>query len=217
MALRPLADLSPGDWLMNAPDEWATLVTRGPSGFSSYARVLHARVEDRGDERLEGCLDPSQLAALIDILAHHTSTPESCFHALWDGFGDIEGGAAASFLTAFSGSSVYARLLRRPKEQQPPPAFPPAVIDGPRLELTGRNYLLFAGPLADAGRWGAVPYGIDIPRDINSPNLLWPADHAWFLATDIDQGWTGVAGSAALLDELLTDPHLEVVRSAGAQ
>ena len=86
-------------------------------------------------------------------------------------------------------------------------------MDGPRLNAAGRDHLLFVGPLADAGQWGAASFGHGIPRDINSPNLLWPADHAWCVATDIDTTWTGVGGSAALADDLLADSRLEVVRT----
>jgi hypothetical protein len=86
-------------------------------------------------------------------------------------------------------------------------------MDGPRLVVDERHHLLFTGPLADAGRWGAASYGHGIPRDINSPNLLWPADHAWCVATDIDTTWTGVGGSSALADDLLADDRIEVVRT----
>jgi hypothetical protein len=86
-------------------------------------------------------------------------------------------------------------------------------MDGPRLHVAGRDHLLFVGPLADAGKWGAASFGHGIPRDINSPNLLWPADHAWCVATDIDTAWTGVGGSAALADDLLAEARLEVVRT----
>ena len=75
------------------------------------------------------------------------------------------------------------------------------------------DHLLFMGPVVDAGQWGAASYGHGIPRDINSPNLLWPADHAWCVTTDVDTAWTGVGGSSALADELLTDARLEVVRT----
>ncbi|MEO6471630.1 MAG: hypothetical protein ABIR57_07055 [Aeromicrobium sp.] len=214
MTLRPLADTSAADWFVDRPDRWDGLISRGPSGFEAYGRVLHRWMDSNHDERREGCLDDAQLANLVETLARHTLTPEDCFHALWDGYGDIEGGEAVGFLTAFSGSSVYGRIFRPAKKQvPPPPAFAPAVMYGPRLQLANRDYLLFGGPLAEAGRWGAVPYAIDIPRDINSPNLLWPADRSWFVATEIDLDWTGVAGSKALINDLLADPRLEVVRS----
>ena len=214
MTLRPLADLSPATWLASAPGNRSDLITRGPAGFESYARILHTADGDFDGDRQEGCLEPEQFAALRNVLARHTAPDQDCFNALWDGFGEIDGGEAANFLTAFTGSYAYGRIFRQARKQAPPPpAFPPEVLIGPRLHLPERDYLLFAGPLTEAGRWGAAPYALDIPRDINSPNLLWPADHSWFIATEIDQEWTGVAGSEALISELLADPRLEVVRS----
>ncbi len=69
---------------------------------------------------------------------------------------------------------------------------------------------MFAGPLADAGQWGAADLVPGTPRRISSPNLMWPSDHAWFVATEIDQPWTGIGGSAALLHELLGTDGLDV-------
>lgn len=214
MVLRPLADLSPADWLVTAPDMWSELITRGPTGFESYARILHTPLNPGDHERREGCLDENQLAALREVLDLHTAPTQDCFNALWDGFGAIDGGEAANFLTAFTGSYAYGRIFRQARKQAPPPpAFPVEIMVGPRLRLPHRDYILFAGPLAEAGRWGAAPYALDIPRDINSPNLLWPADHSWFVATEIDQDWTGVAGSVGLIDAVLADPRLETVKS----
>jgi hypothetical protein len=73
---------------------------------------------------------------------------------------------------------------------------------GPRVELPWRTYVLFAGPLA------AVPAMVEA-HDGYTPNLWWPDDHAWCIATEIDLPWTYVGGSAALIAEVLADPRLE--------
>ena len=41
------------------------------------------------------------------------------------------------------------------------------------------------------------------------PTLLWPADRAWFVASDPDQDSTYVGGSASLIESLLASPDLE--------
>jgi hypothetical protein len=210
MSLRPVQDVSEGDWLTDAD------TALGPAGFEAYVRVLHPWTSrDGGDERIEGHLPEHELAALVGVLAEHTRTPDACFHALWDGYGDIAGGEAVGFLTFAAGPTEwFGRVFTKPKAPPPPPpAFAPEVMDGPRLRVGDRDHLVFVGPLADAGRWGAASYGHGIPRDINSPNLLWPTDHAWCVATDIDTTWTGIGGSAALADDLLADERLEVVRT----
>lgn len=210
MPLRPVSDVNSGDWLIEADS------ALGQRGFAMYVRVLHPFIDTSdGHDRIEGHLPEDELGALVEVLARHTRTPDECFHALWDGYGELLGGEAVGFLSFAAGPAAWpGRIFTMPKPPQPPPpAFAPEVMDGPRLRVAGRDHLLFAGPLADAGKWGAASFGHGIPRDINSPNLLWPADHAWCVATDIDTAWTGVGGAAALASDLLADARLEVVRT----
>ena len=213
MTLRPLADVSVADWFVGAE-----VRDLGPAGFEAYARVLHPWIEGvtgETTERMDGYVPDAELAALCDVLAAHTTTPDDCFFGLWDGYGEIYGGESVAFLTAFAGPVPWpARPFRKPRPKEPPPAaFPTAVLEGPRLSLPSRDFLLFGGPIDQAGAWGAVDYGHGIPRRLNSPNLIWPTDHSWFVTTDIEGSWTGVGGSAALIDELLREPRLEVVRT----
>jgi hypothetical protein len=90
------------------------------------------------------------------------------------------------------------------------PAFPPEVLNGPRVSIPARDYLLFRGPLTQAGQWGAAELVPGRARPINSPNLIWPADHSWFVATEIDLPWTGIAGSTNLVQDLIADESLDV-------
>ena len=46
-------------------------------------------------------------------------------------------------------------------------------------------------------------------QDGHSPNLWWPDDRAWCVATEIDLAWTYVGGSAALIDDVLASAALE--------
>lgn len=212
VTLRPLTDVSVGDWFV-ADEAPASLRTHvGPSGFGAYARVLHSTTGD-GD-RFEGHLDDDRLAALVDNLAAHTTTPDDCYFALWEGYGDIHGGEVAGFLTAFSGPPRWpGRIFTKEKPAAPPPpAFPPHVMAGPLLSVAGEQHFLFGGPLTEAGQWGAASWGGGVPRDINSPNLMWPFDRAWFVTTHIESTWTGVGGTEALIEALLRDERLEVVR-----
>ena len=126
------------------------------------------------------------------MLAEHTTTPDECFFALWDGYGDLHGSPAVGVVTDDGAELVV------------PPAFPPEVMDGPRVRLPNRDFLLFAGPLADAGEWGAAGFAPGWPpRRLSPPTLVWPADRAWFVASEIDLPWTGVAGSHRLVADLL--------------
>ncbi len=213
MSLQPLSDLSPARWLRRDPTPPALRASLGPSGFAAYARLLHAPHHDGGD-RPEGHVPHRQFQALCAVLAQHTSTPEDCYFALWDGYGDIHGGDAVQFLMSFSGPMRWPGRIFTPEKPPPPepPAFAPEVMSGPRLDVNGAEHFLFGGPIARAGQWGGR-YRSGAPRDINSPNLMWPADHAWVVTTHIDHTWSGVAGSAALIDHLLSEPRLETVRA----
>ncbi|MEJ7636214.1 hypothetical protein [Aeromicrobium sp.] len=215
MTLRPLSDLSAADWFV--ADE-APLILRsslGPSGFEAYARVLHQEISPGHGDRAEGHLDDSSLRTLGEVLTRHTTTAGACHFALWEGYGDIHGGDPARFLTAFTGPPRWpGRIFTKEKPPPPvPPAFPEHVMNGPLLRVNDQDYFLFAGPLGEAGRWGAASYGHGIPRDLNSPNLMWPADQAWFVTTSIESTWTGVGGSTELVEALLHEPGLEVVRA----
>ena len=44
-----------------------------------------------------------------------------------------------------------------------------------------------------------------------TPNLVWPDDRSWCVATEVDLDSTVVGGSRALVDDLLAAPDLEVL------
>jgi hypothetical protein len=61
----------------------------------------------------------------------------------------------------------------------------------------------------------ATDLGWIMPRGMfvsQSPNLFWPHDHAWCVASEIDLFCTLLAGSNALAENLIADPRLEVFR-----
>jgi hypothetical protein len=151
-----------------------------------------------------GELGSALLSALCDLLSRHTGTTRRCWFCLWDGYGWIDG--------SFSGATIVAWRGRTPdataRQAAIPPAFPPAVIDGPRLRLPERDYIVFAGPLDAAAEMGQRVDGAFFPQ---SPNLFWPDDRAWCVATEIDLDSTYIGGPAALVDELLNDPRIEAL------
>jgi hypothetical protein len=91
---------------------------------------------------------------------------------------------------------------------------------GSRLRLPDRDHVLFTGAiteLADPGWEQRAPWRdtsparFDQPASAESPSLVWPADHAWVLATEVDFDSTIVAGSHALIRALCSDPRLEAL------
>jgi hypothetical protein len=75
------------------------------------------------------------------------------------------------------------------------------------VETQGRGHFLLRGPLS-----GVLTSVRESPIHQPAAGLWWPADRAWFVATEIDFEWTFVAGSDQLAQRLLTDDRLEVAR-----
>jgi hypothetical protein len=148
-----------------------------------------------------GNLPPAVLDDVLEVLAGHTLDPGDCYHAVWDGWGWLHPGGAMSFASATSDPRPF-----RPVPPAPP-ALPGQVPAGPRLSHPHRDYLLFHGPLhAALGIGHQVTADWRLPQ---SPNLLWPPDRSWLLATEIDFDSTLVGGSKQLVDELLQATRLE--------
>jgi len=156
----------------------------------------------RGLNPEEGHLPQTSLAPLTKVLARHTSNPGDCWFGLWAGYGWIHGSPSVAF-------TYPDDSQRQPEESPVPPAFPAEVTDPTRLlHLPARDYLLGRGPIQAASGIGhQLTPNWFIPQ---SPNLLWPQDRAWCIATEIDFDSTLVAGNHQLITELVDHPHLEV-------
>jgi len=151
-----------------------------------------------------GDLAPIAMAALCRVLASHTDSDVDIYFGLWEGWGWLDGGGAVA--RSWSGGSVEAvaaEALLTPS----PPAFDETVMAGPRLHHPYRDYLLLTGPLdaaTDLGYWPTTDWFIP-----QSPNLIWPSDHSWCVATEIDFRFTLVGGNTALIDAIVADPTVE--------
>jgi hypothetical protein len=144
-----------------------------------------------------GVLSLRQAGALVELLSQHTATPNACWLCLWEGYGYLHPGGAR-WLVSAPRSMRWRRLrlwwlrlsLRRRRR------YPRA---GPRVQLPGRAYLLFKGSVVQARGWE------------DGPNLWWPEDRAWCVASEIDFPYTYVGGSKALIDDILRHPDLEAL------
>jgi hypothetical protein len=73
-----------------------------------------------------------------------------------------------------------------------------------RVRLPERDYVLYGGPI-DLALAALEPW------DTHSPNLWWPEDRAWFVATEIDFAWTYVGGTSAVIEAVLARESLEAL------
>lgn len=136
-----------------------------------------------------GTLAPDELAVLIEHLDRHTGRADSCWFAIWDGYGWIRGAPAVAALGPSGGRTADPSPLRAPAA---------------RVKVPGRALILYRGPIADAAAW--------VPDFRQSPNLWWPGDREWCVCSEIDLRSTYLGGSLALIEELLADNRIETVR-----
>ncbi|MDR6506028.1 hypothetical protein [Arthrobacter oryzae] len=214
------------------PATWATVAARfgktmhplaqfhrlvGPQS-GPYGEILDADGW-RYSAPLEGNLDVDVLAAAAAVLCRHTSTPDAGVAAVWEGWGGLTSAAGYARLTFGASDGEAAAGVWSRTETAEAGLLPANVVDGPRLELPGRGHFLFsAAPrgFTDPAWTRAAPWHHD-PRWPQSPSLLWPEDRSWVLVTEIDFDSTVVAGSAALIAELVAAPRVEALRiSEGA-
>ena len=87
--------------------------------------------------------------------------------------------------------------------------WPVAEWSGPEvLDLENRSFHVRRGPISIAIEIGWHPTGDEVLSE--PPTLMWPADRAWFVASDTDLDSTYLGGSGPLVDSLLACPELEV-------
>lgn len=203
-------------------------MTFGPSGFAAYARLRHLpdpayEGQSENDVDVEGTWweDRDQLAVLLHVLGLHTTTPDDCYVSVWDGYtgnGDdmpidrgefpgIRGGMPLSYPgeTASANMPQPSPLARPGLDPTVPPSPAPVVVPN-------RAYFLFHGKLADSRNWDDVELWAGQTRlRPPHPAFVWPADHAWCVASDVDPHWTGIGADTHVIDQLARDARLDVV------
>jgi hypothetical protein len=223
-------DLSGADWITARLLPWGREVgTRVcaivPSGYGAYVRIFHHAEELVGTERvrrrwsdiaqrtgrtmhptvqftrfgwpespLAGCLDREEAAALVAVLRKHASAPVDCWLAIWCGYGELSGGAGR-LIRAERGIRGRLRWRRSHRISRLEP--PPGLAEAPTLKLPAREYYLYRAPI------DVVPRFEFLPGHLQTPNLWWPRDRAWFVGTEIDVDSTLVACTRACADALL--------------
>lgn len=153
------------------------------------------------DEPEFGSLPRLYAERLSELLPGHTSTPDRVWFCVWDGWGGLK-------IHPVGGGVILRRkhwtdpvVKRIQSMRRMAPFKPPA----PTLELPGRPYYLFSGPL------GSITESVCKPPCKQSASLWWPDDRAWCVATEIDFAWTYIGGSGALIQALVDDPDLEAI------
>jgi hypothetical protein len=221
--LTPAADTSTAEWIVAALRTFGeSVLSLVPAGFSTYVRLFHPAYRHAADG-----LKPLGWADVADAngtrahaamqLITLTGSPEY-LHAAQPGVYDLpprEGSLPPELVEPLI--AVLARRTTTPDRcwfavWNGFGATRADVRSAPTFHLPGRDYHLLAGPI------GAVAESVLDQPGAQSPNLWWPADHAWCVATEIDLNTTYIGCDEACRDEILSVAELEAApidRGAG--
>jgi hypothetical protein len=182
-----------------------------PDIFEAYARVFHPAF--RGGVPVRW----SEIAKEREKVVHPAMSFEGLMGSWAPAAGDVEFpleelreeecAALATALAGFTSSpgscwcclwDGYGFLTQRDSDRIPK-------VEALRLRPDGlptRRYLHFRGPLQAITnmRFGG---------EFQAPNIWWPDDRAWCVATEVDGYDTFVGGSRACIDTVLRSPRLE--------
>lgn len=157
-----------------------------------------------------GRLIPPVCEVLVSVLAKLTATPTDCYFAIWDGWGVLTGASVTVRAVADDNDDdddqdLHTLEFRRAAWQH-------HVAQLPRFEHPYRRYLLGRGPIGIAGDLYDQPLGSDPWPTLGlTPQIWWPEDRAWVVATEIDFDSTIVATTGAGAEVLLACEGLEAL------
>jgi hypothetical protein len=228
-----------GDWIEpRLGGEFGAVTLQVPHGFEAYARVFHPFFKgiDRRKTRwaevaaacgttphremqwgsiakgfsretnqppFEGEMDHDDLDALCEILAAYSADPAHCFFGL-------------CIIECWEDSFDEDELRLHPMLRHP----------------MGRDHIVLEGPLAAVDQIveepkpgtshrafvAHIPPGEEPPteeeiaeawKSRGTPNLIWPADHSWLVASEVDFDSTLVGGRRDLIDAIVASADLE--------
>jgi hypothetical protein len=209
-----------------------------PEGFEAYARVLHPASDQEGNPvRWAAVADALGTTAHREMQWHAlvgSSDPDGLVDSGWKGrvpsVGEMEApdmDALCEVLAAHTapGASCFFGLCTIQLWEEQFDARPHLL----KLPL-GRDYVVLSGPLEAVGqivfdltKSGASTISLaaykgegPLPEPDpslfvrrQSPNLIWPEDCSWFVASEVDFDSTLVGGRAQLVDDIVGSAKLE--------
>jgi hypothetical protein len=139
---------------------------------------------------------------IASIGERHTSSPHQAWFAIWDGHGFDTGTTHIAHREPLGEEARRAlerertRLLEEDRRRNA--AIRTALDQIPRFDRPHRSYYLLEGPVAAVT--GLRDPGSDGWRN---PDLFWPDDRRWFVATDVDFWSLYIGGADRFISELV--------------
>ena len=212
-------DVSHGRWIEESLSGWGTVHSLMPEGLPAYARVFHpaylgeileqpvrwSTVASWTGRTVHPQMQFERIAGLSEgpqdmykdppwgRLPQHGSIPQDECQALTNVLREFTTTPEQCFFCLWEGYGNIDTGLYKARA---------------RIRAPGRDYLLFRGPL-DA----AMSFLEERPNPFwgYSPNIWWPEDRSWCVATDIDLFDTYVGGSMECINAVLNHPDLEAL------
>jgi hypothetical protein len=203
------SDITPADWITGSDLPWQQLAAFGPAGFTAYARLRFLpdpayEGQSENDVDVDDAVPESEkLGAALQVLSRHTRTPGAYYFCIWDGMGwdvDSDDGQPLS-------DSIHSGPPHAAAQPGVAPSSPSSIPIEPKVVIPNRAYFLFQvsalgdRDLSTGRRWPDLP----------NPAFIWPTDHAWCLANDVDPHWAGIGAEVSAIDDLVADSRLDVV------
>ena len=189
MRLSYCPDTTAADWLVRSDTPAMQLITFGPATFEAFARLRFIPDPSR----------PGQEESDVEVPDDHPSDIAQARRAL-------------RRLARFTSTPQECYFCIWEGYSDIP--LPPDVRRGPLVEIPHRRYALLRGALHDIDAWEADLGG---GQHIAPPAFVWPADHRWCFASDVDPHWAGIGAEQAAIDALVDDPELDVVPARPAE
>ena len=219
-------DISPARWIevALAGTPWATVRSLVSAGFEAYARVLHPAYRRHGDQRYPSWTPVrwSELAAKSGGTMHRlvqfdriggigtrydhgpARRPGEASEIAAPLIGSLSFELVAPLVSVLVASTATADTCWF-CVWQGSGSLP--MLEGqeglPSVRTPGREYFLVRGAVSAAGLFRTTMF-LD-----GGPNIWWPDDRAWCVATEVDLDSTYVGGSAECIARLLAHPELE--------
>lgn len=184
-------------WIAARLGEFGTVGGLVPDGFDQYLLVRPAWLAE-GDC---GGDDAEQTATIASVAQRHTTTTDLIRFGIWEGYG----WASSTTLYSVSGPRLSAWFVRawirgrsRLADRRRHRRIRQGLEQVPQFDLPCRRYYLLHGQL-QAAACIVDPGGCRH----QVPDLWWPDDRQWFVATDTDLDWTYIAGSRTFIAEII--------------
>ena len=133
---------------------------------------------------------------------HHTARPDLAWFAVWEGHGFAQSVTRLAWREPVDDETRRALEARREalrvESERRNAATRAALLDVPAFEMPNRRYYLLTGAVSAVTRL-CHPDPVDVWRN---PDLFWPEDRRWFVATDVDFWSVYVGGDEDFIADL---------------